>query len=55
MGGQKDYDDPIELLSSYKILQQILRKPNIIELSDTKQKNYEKGTISMSRRRLDGN
>ena len=54
MGQQKDYDEPIELLSSYKILQQIVRKPNMIEVSDNRQKNYEKNTISMSRQRLDG-
>jgi len=56
MGINKDYEDPIEIASSYKILGQILRKPNLIQLNDNKPKNYEKTTISLTNRQLpDGN
>lgn len=48
MGNQKDYDDPIDIQSSYKILKQIIRKPNLVELNDNRPKNYEKSTLSMT-------
>lgn len=30
IASHKDYEDPIEIASSYKILAQILRKPNLV-------------------------
>ena len=48
MGHQKDYDDAIDIQSSYKILQQIIRKPNLVELNDNRPKNYERNTLSMT-------
>ncbi len=48
MGHSKDYDDAIDIQSSYKILNQIIRKPNLVELNDNKPKSYEKSTLSMT-------